>query len=63
MEMTKYIFLIINHIITGGKVHISFGICLELITPSFKKSTPMILWGTTVPDSVLEALLLVPKSG
>ena len=58
-----YIFLIINHNITGGKVHISFGMCLELIPPSFKKSTPMVLWGTTVPDSILEVLLSVPRSG
>ena len=43
---TTYIFLTINHTITGGKAHISFGMCLELIPPSFKKSTPVVLGGT-----------------
>lgn len=43
---TTYIFLAINHTITGCKVHISFGMCLELIPPSSKKSTPMVLGGT-----------------
>lgn len=64
---TTYMFLIINHNITGGKVDISLVMCLELILPSSSKSTLRVLWGTTIPNSIpkvqvgVDSILHPPK--
>lgn len=58
---TTYIFLTINHNITGGKVHIQFWYVPKLIPPSFEEHSNGPLGNHKSLTQSLEVLLSVPK--